>query len=122
MEVFRNAVSPDGKLVVAARDGWPVLCPIDGGEALPVPGLEDGDYIVRFADASTLHVLRQEEGAIKIWRLNIKTGRRGSWREILLPLADPGNFSHALMSADGKTVVVAWSRWLSDLWVVEGAR
>ena len=122
LEVFRSAVSPDGRRVLAGQQGLQVLCPIDGGELRVVPGLEGGDSVVRFADDRTLYVLRLEGDLAKVELLDIETAKRRPWKEFRLPASYPGDLSHALLTPDGKTLVMAYSKWLSNLWVVEGAR
>ena len=76
-------ISPDGHSVVM-RDptGTPTIYPIDGGEPRPLPGMEQGDHPVRWADDRTLFISRYRQNKLHVYRLDVTTGRKESFREI----------------------------------------
>ena len=118
-------VSPDGKLLVARdRDNKHALYPLAGGESRSIPGLEEADRVIRWdTDVNSLYVYRDRELPIKVFKVNLATGRREPWREI--SPADPGGrlgSVNVLLTADGKGYVYAFTRHLSDLYLVKGLR
>ncbi len=120
------AVSPDGRLVAAiGQDRKAMLFPLDGVAApRPIPGLEAREFPLRFApDGRSLYVWRRGDVPARITRVDIETGRREEWKD-LLP-ADPAGverISNVLVTPDGKSYAYCYARLLSDLFVVEGLR
>jgi dipeptidyl aminopeptidase/acylaminoacyl peptidase len=118
-------VSPDGKFVAAiGPERKAMLFPLDGSSPRPLPGLEPGEYPLRFTpDGRTLYVWRRGDVPVRVFRLDVETGRRELWKE-LLP-ADPAGverISNVLVTPDGKGYAYCYARLLSDLFVVEGLR
>jgi hypothetical protein len=119
------AVTPDGKLVAAiGPDRKGALFPIEGGQTRPIPGLMDGEFPLRFSpDGRSLFVWRRGDVPARVSRVDVETGRREVWKD-LLP-ADPAGverISNVLVAPDGKSYVYCYARLLSDLFVVEGLK
>ncbi len=119
------AVTPDGKSVAAiGLDRKGTLFPIEGGQPRPIPGLMDGEFPLRFSpDGRSLFVWRRGDVPARVSRVDIETGRREVWKD-LLP-ADPAGverISNVLVAPDGKSYVYCYARLLSDLFVVEGLK
>jgi hypothetical protein len=119
------AVSADGKFVAAiGPERKAMLFPLDGSSPRPLPGLEAGEYPLRFTpDGHTLYVWRRGDVPVRVFRVDVETGRRELWKE-LLP-ADPAGverISNVLVTPDGKGYAYCYARLLSDLFVVEGLR
>jgi WD40 repeat protein len=119
------AVSADGKLVAAiGPERKAMLFPLDGSSPRPMPGLEAGEYPLRFTpDGRTLYVWKRGDVPVRVFRVDVETGRRELWKE-LLP-ADPAGverISNVLVTPDGKGYAYCYARLLSDLFVVEGLR
>jgi hypothetical protein len=118
-------VSPDSRYVLARERGKVLRYPIDGGAPLPLDGLMPGDAPVRWsADGRSIWVLGGERPPMRIFQLDVATGRRTLSREIVItdPAGlDPG-FLRLLISADGKSYVYGYARTLSDLYLAEGVR
>ena len=118
-----KAVSPDGKFVFGAGDeGWR-LYPVEGGEPRLIPGLSEGDVPAGWAADGSLYLMHEGDAPIRIWSLDVASGRRRLVREI--PHPDPEakyNVDCVLLSADGRWYVHSYSRWLADLWVIEGVK
>jgi len=117
------AVSPDGKLLLGRDTSEKkALYPLDGGEPRTVPGLEDEDKLIRWTDsADSVFIYRDRERPIRIYKLNLSTGRKELVKEILPK--DPAGLLGTvtvLMTPDGKGYVYAFTRRLSDLYLVKG--
>jgi hypothetical protein len=55
--------------------------------------------------------------------LDLATGQRRPWKEIELP--DPEAIHYlwnVLLTPDGRSYVHSYSRWLADLFVIEGVK
>jgi Tol biopolymer transport system component len=117
-------VSPDGKwAVVDGPDRRRYLYPLSGGEPTPIPGLDPQDGVAQItADGHFLYVRRRAEVPMKVYRLEIATGRKELWRT-LMPgdAAGVANLS-PLPTPDGSAYIYSYIRTLSDLFLVEGVR
>jgi len=126
-ENFRGPgpISTDGKRFIArTADGKPVAYPIEGGEPTALAGFEAGDVAVGWtADDSGLFVQRSGAPVAKIERVDLATGRAEPWKEIL-PSDATGvvRVSSVLISPDGTFYAYAYSRVLSNLYLVEGLK
>ena len=118
-------VSPDGKFLVARnRDNKQALYPLSGGEPRTIPGLDDQDRVIRWGpDAQSLYVYHDRERLIKVYKLDVSTGRKELAKEIMP--ADPAGILgpvNVLLTPDGKGYVYAFNRHLTDLYLVKGLR
>ncbi len=118
------AVSPDGHSVAAVGpDHKGVLFPLGGGEPRPIPGLESGEFPLRFTpDGKTLYVWRRDLPA-HVSRVDIASGRHEPWKA-LMPVDPSGieRISNVVVTPDGASYAYTYSRLLSDLFVVEGLK
>lgn len=118
-------VSPDGNFLVARnRTNKQALYPLSGGEPRSIPGLEDTDRVIRWsADGNSLYVYHDRELPLKIFKLYLSTGQRELLREIA-PADPAGRLGAAtvLLTPDGKGYVYAFTRYLSNLYLVKGLR
>jgi hypothetical protein len=119
------AVTNDGKSVAAiGADRKCMLFPLDGGAARPLPGVLDGEFPLRFSpDDRHLYLWKRGDIPARITRLEVSTGRRELWKD-LLP-ADPAGIeriSNVLVAPDARSYVYCYARLLSDLFVVEGLK
>ncbi|HEX7580953.1 MAG TPA: protein kinase [Thermoanaerobaculia bacterium] len=118
-------ISPDGRsILVSGPDGSTSIVPIDGGAARPLASLLGGDAAIGWGDDSrSLFVVRPGELPAQVSRLDLDTGRRTPWREILP--ADPAGTAAVnpiLIRPDGSAYVYGTPQILSDLYVVDGLR
>jgi Tol biopolymer transport system component/predicted Ser/Thr protein kinase len=122
---FLRMISPDGKLVaVRGPDQRLYLYPLAGGEPSAIPGLTAEDTPTAWsADGRFLYVYRRRELPAKVYRLDVATGRKEFWRE-LMPFDAAGvrSISPPLVTPDGKSYAYAYIRTLSDLYLVEGLK
>ncbi len=118
-------VSPDGKFLLATdskHQSW--LYPIAGGEpqklnVIPQPN----ERVMGFFDGGKSVLLRTSTVPVQITRVDIATGRRQLWKEIV-PADTAGVQSIPIIrfSADGKSYAYSMGRLLSDLYVVDGLK
>ncbi len=119
------AVTPDGKFVAAiGSDHKAMLFPVGGGQPRALPGVEDGEFPLRFSpDGRLLYVWKRGDVPARVTRVDVEAGRREHWKE-LIP-ADPSGverISNVLVTPDGKGYAYCFTRLLSDLFVVEGLK
>jgi Tol biopolymer transport system component/predicted Ser/Thr protein kinase len=118
-------ISPDGTTVAAlGPDQKAYLYPLAAGEPRQIPGVATGEEPVEWdATGRALYIYRPGEMPTKVYRLDLATGERTLWRQ-LMP-SDPAGverISPIRMAADGKTYVYGYHRTLADLYLVEGLR
>jgi Tol biopolymer transport system component len=122
---FDRCLSPDGKLVaVSGPDQKDYLYFVEGGEPFAIPGLVSDDIPVSWsADGRSLLINRRGEVPLKVYWLDIRTGRKELWRELMPP--DPTGIttiSRIAATPDGKAYAYSYIRSLADLYVVEGLK
>ncbi len=121
----RLAVSPDEKSVpVVGPDRKPYLYPLQGGEPIALAGATFEDRWIGWTpDGRFLFLYRVGEIPAKVYRLEVASGRREVWRE-LIPADSAGvdSVGPVLLVGDGRSYVYGYSRTLSDLFVVDGLR
>ena len=119
------AISPDSQSVAAiGPDQRDYLYPVNGGEARLIPGLSLGEQPITWsADGNSLYVYQPGELPARVYRLDLQTGRRTLWKE-LMPTDPAGveNIGPILITPDAKTCVFGYHRMLADLYLVEGLK
>ncbi len=120
-----SVITLDGKQVACTDpNGVGMLCPAEGGAPRPIPGLAAGEAVISFtADGQSSYVFRPGELPAQVYRLNLATGKRELWKE--LRPADPAGtrgITRVLVTPDGKSYAYHYSRFLSELFLVEGLR
>jgi eukaryotic-like serine/threonine-protein kinase len=119
------SLSPSGQSVAAVGpDGKGYIFPIPAGEPRPIKGLGDGEAPISWtADSTGLYVYRPSDLPARVYRLNIETGQRTLWKQLMPP--DPAGVELVgpiEPSADGKAYVYGYRRMLSDLYLVDGLK
>jgi serine/threonine protein kinase/Tol biopolymer transport system component len=115
------AVSPDGRQVaMVGPDRKPVLLPIEGGEPHPIPGLDIGEAPIAWtSDGQSLFVYRLGEVPAHVNKLNVATGHKQPWKQLVPPdVSGVTDVSAIFITPDGKTYVYEYGRTLSDLYLV----
>jgi len=112
-------VSPDGKVLAGYRvGGGGSLYPIDGTKPHPILGLLPGETFDWTSDPRFLYVYQGKQLPVRVYRLNLLTGQRQLFREIIPPdVAGLGDISHIHFSSDGRAYVYSYTRFLSELYV-----
>jgi dipeptidyl aminopeptidase/acylaminoacyl peptidase len=118
-------VSPDSQWVAGIgpdRKGY--LYPVGGGEPRVIPGLNPGEQPITWSsDGRALYIYQPGELPASVNRLDIQTGRRTLWKQ-LLP-SDPAGvetIGPILMTPDARTCIFGYHRMLADLYLVEGLK
>jgi len=119
------ALSPDGRQVAAVGpDGKGYFFPVAAGEPKMIAGLLAGETPVAWsADGRSLYVYRGGELPAEVYLLEITTGRRTLWKQLMPP--DPAGVEYVgpvLPAPDGKAYAYGYRRLLSDLYLVEGLK
>jgi eukaryotic-like serine/threonine-protein kinase len=125
VDALQFAVSPDGHAVAGVGpDSKGYLYPVAGGAPTPIPGFGAGEVPIGWTtDGKGLFVTRPGERPATIMRLDVTTGKRTPWKE-LMPLDNAGvqNIGPIRITPDGNSYVYGFQRRLSDLYLVEGLK
>ena len=125
VDALQFAISIDGKEIAGiGPDAQGYLYPVAGGDPRPIPGFLRGEApIVWTNDGKGLYVTRPGERPAKITRIDMTTGQRTPWKELMPPdSAGVQNIGPIRVTPDGKTYVYGFQRRLSDLYLVEGLK
>jgi Tol biopolymer transport system component len=116
-------LSPDARLVALAAGGKTVFYPVEGGDPRPGPELAPGETLVQWSrDGRTLYA-RNPEIPVKVFALDVASGKRQLWREIVPPdRAGIVAISPILITPDGGAYAYTYQQQLADLYLVEGLR
>ena len=117
------AISPDGSRILATGPSDELgVVPVAGGDRRSVPGTADGDVAIGWtADGRNAFVFRRGEIPVRVFRVDVATGRRQLWRTLTPP--DPagvGSISSVLATPDGRTVIYSYEQTLTDLYLIQG--
>jgi len=116
-----NALSPDGRMVVArSPENQVELCPVDGGAPRPVPGLAGLLMPVQWmADGKSFYVFRLGGNPARVEKIDVETGHATIWKELAPP--DPAGTSvrAVVMTPDAKSYAYSCQQYLTTLYLVE---
>lgn len=120
------AVAPDGQRVLGIdavdRSTW--IFAVDGRQpSLCIPDITPDDLAFQWSVDGHAVYLRRRGGELplRVMRMDLSSGQRDVWREVTI--ADPAGvhaISDMVLTPDGRNYVIAYSRILSDLFVVTG--
>jgi eukaryotic-like serine/threonine-protein kinase len=121
----RDFVSPDGRSVIGpCQPATFCLYPLDGAKPRRIAGLEGFVPVGFTADGGAL-LVRTREATIplELFRLDLVTGKRESWRTLRPPdmagLTGPGN---VVLSRDGRSLAYNFSTRISELYLAPRLR
>jgi len=112
---FAASVGPDHKIY---------RYPIGGGEPVPVSGAEPGEAPTGWsADGRSIYVFRFGLIPAKVYELELSTGKRKLWKE-LVPADAAGidTIRQITIAPNANTYVYGYIRTLSDLYAVDGLK
>ena len=122
-------VSPDGKRLAGyGGDQGFILYSLDSQKVAPIPGLEKGDTLIQWsADGRSLFASPPGDLPIRIFRVELATGRRELWKQLRPPEAAGSLGVHSdqkgvLLTPDGKSLVYTHWSLLNELYLVDGLR
>ena len=111
---FVAGIDPDQKL-------W--IYPVEGGTPRLVPGIAAGDVPFRWSDERSLFVGRLGELPVRVYRLDLSTGRKQLWKEIKPDdLVGVKYLPRIVLTPDGRSYAYSYYRNLSDLYLIEGLK
>jgi serine/threonine protein kinase/Tol biopolymer transport system component len=118
-------ISPDSQWVAGiGPDQKGYLYPTAGGDPRPIPGFNSGEQPITFStDNHSLYVYQPGELPARVDRLDLQTGKRTLWKE-LIP-SDPAGvetIGPIMITPDAKTCIFGYHRMLADLYLVEGLK
>jgi serine/threonine protein kinase/Tol biopolymer transport system component len=119
------AISPEGKQVaIIGPDQKPALLLVDSGEVRAIPALDVGDAPVGWSsDGHSLFVYRLGQVPTKVDKLDLATGRRQPWKELVPPdVSGVTDISAISITPDGNNYVYEYGRTLSDLYLVNDVK
>ncbi len=122
---YSNLISPDGKLVPAiGPDNTVSLLSVEGGEPRRIPGLASDELPCGWdASGRVLFVYRPGELPAHVFRVDLETGARQPWKELMpgdptgVSFIRPPHFTH-----EGESYAYSYARILSRLYLVKGLR
>ena len=120
------AISPDGKsLALCGPDRVAKIYPLDGSGARRISGVEPNDVPIQWSsDGKLLYLLRRGEIPARIKRLDLATGKKELWKE-LMPADRAGLIliQSVFVTPDGKSYAYTAARVLSsDLYLATGLK
>ena len=124
---YSSLISPDGRRVpIIQRDKTVALLPLEGagGDPTPIPGLAPGELPCGWdSEGKAVFVYRPGQLPAKVEILELATGARRPWRE-LMPRDPAGvNFIRPPhITRDGTAYAYSYARTLSRLFVARGLR
>jgi hypothetical protein len=122
------AATPDGRAILAAREGRWALHPVDGGEARPLPFLDQVDSPVQWSlDGRVLYVARRSEATpdttAEVYRVDVTSGRRSLFSTLSPP--DPAGvewIESIVLTPDARSYCYTYRQTLGTLYVAEGLK
>jgi Tol biopolymer transport system component len=115
-------VSPDGALFVNHQPDGRWIYPIGGGPRRPLLGVHDGETILCWSeDSRAVLTTAANHPPFPIYRVDVRDGHRELWKTIAPSSATGVCHAELLMNPDGASVMSV-TRWINDLYLVEGAR
>ena len=118
-------VSHDSALVIVGHKGQLSKFPVAGGPPTVVAGALRGDEPLAWSpNGESIWVLNRGTIPAKIFRIELRDGRRSLWREV--PYPDPATIEfeqlRVVMSADGSKFVYGYQSHQSELFIATGLR
>ena len=117
------AVSPDGTQIVSSEpEGKSDLYDLGGGPPRPVPALSGDLYAIKWcADGRSLFVRTGGIKPLRVYRLDLSSGRMELWKEFSVSDIGTG-YLEVIPTPDGKSYVYGYKRYFSDLFIAEGLK
>lgn len=117
-------VSTDGlQLLYCGPDMKWYAVSTSGGDARAVQGLKESDNPIRWGqDGHSVFVTEfHADWKLRIFRVNLETGERAVWKEIVVPPGDQ-TVGGAVITPDGKSYAYEHQRGSSELYLAEGLK
>jgi tRNA A-37 threonylcarbamoyl transferase component Bud32/WD40 repeat protein len=119
------AIAPDGRrIAVGSPAGALQIWSFDGGDPVPLPGSQPGDFPVLWsADGKTVYASQRQDKAARVEMIDVQTGRRSPFRTFA-PVDPAGIIAvdFVTLSSDARVYAYSYRRFLSALYQVDGLR
>jgi Tol biopolymer transport system component len=116
-------VSPDGRAVLNSGGKGSFLYDVEGGPPRPVPALSPGVFPIKWcADGRALFVTKGDINPLKVYRLDLSSGRMELWREFSFSDVGENGAADVIPTPDGKSYVYGYTRSFADLFIAEGLK
>jgi hypothetical protein len=113
------AVAPDGQSFISTVDRKAfVIRSLSDGSSKPIPGIQDGEQPIGWADSKHVFVQPPTATGQNIYKLDIESGRRELWQAITPKDATglrPMNVPIAI-TPDGRWMAFGWRTQLGQLY------
>ncbi len=123
--VRATAVSPDGRSVISVRDGKASLLSLAGRPTILLGTIGSDTSVIRWsADGAHIFLERTdaEQRKAAILRMDARSGRLETVRDLKLPDRSAFFFEDARLSADGQSYAFSYQRDSSTLYLVNGLK
>jgi Tol biopolymer transport system component len=117
-------ISLDGKWIAMRDDERrALLFPVKGGSSRLLPAVANDDAIAGWSENGRSIYIYQPSAPVHVFRVNIVTGARELWK-VIAPSDTAGTqtIENLLVTPDGRSYVYSYSRFLSELFVVNGVK
>lgn len=116
-----RVVSPNGAwTVVRGPDRRHDLYPISGGRPTVIPGIDSNDFVAQInADGLGLYAYHRGDIPLKVYRVEISTGRKTLWRTLMPADAAGVSLISPVMTPSGESYAYSCFRTLSDLYLLD---
>jgi serine/threonine protein kinase len=116
-------ISPDQKWISALSPAGPVLVPVDGGESVPVRGIDPGEALRGWTADGQVYVANTSSvGVLRIDIVNPWTGKRTPWRQLRNSPLDGVRTTNPFITPDGSTYAYPYDLRLANLFLVQPGR
>ena len=120
----RGVLSPDARQILVQGSSGLVIYPAGGGEGRPVPGTTPNEVAIRWSrDGGSLLVSRGNDVPLRIERVTLPAGKRDLVRTMgPADMSGVTSVGSPFLGEDEKSYAYVFSRTISHLFLVEGAR
>jgi Tol biopolymer transport system component len=118
-------VSPDGKRMAAYGPDREVYnCPVGEGTPEAIAGVAAGETLIQWsADGRSLFVRAPGDSAVRIFRVDLATGRRQLWREFTPdPVGNIGLENAVRITPDGTFCLFTYWTAINEIYMIEGLK
>jgi Tol biopolymer transport system component len=117
-------ISLDGKwIAMLDNQERALLFPVTGGSSRWLPGVTSDDAIAGWSGDGRSIYTYQPSAPVRVFRVNIVTGARELWK-VIAPSDSAGihGITSLLVTPDGRSYAYSYTRYLSELFVVDGLK
>jgi len=119
-----NPISPDGRYAAAVLDGKLSLYPVDGGQPVPVAGVEPGEQPIRFHPDGRLYLAKLvTPPPVRVHLVDPRSGARTLYRELAPDnLTGVAGLFNLVLAPDGNAYALSYARKFSTVYLTSSLR